>query len=110
MTPLAMVQVAISLSMALIVLSLGLRCSVREATSLMRNTGLLLRSLLAMGVLFPLCAVLLVIATDLSFPVKVGLIAFAISPIPPNAGRGRGSTSTARSGCGRRRARGAAAW
>jgi BASS family bile acid:Na+ symporter len=83
MTPMQIVQVAIGLSMALIVLSLGLRCSVREATSLLRTTGLFLRSLLAMGVLFPLCAVLLVMATDLSFPVKVGLIAFAISPIPP---------------------------
>jgi len=83
MTPMEMVQIAIGLSMALIVLSLGLRCSVREATSLLRTTGLFLRSLLAMGVLFPLCAVLLVMATDLSFQVKVGLIAFAISPIPP---------------------------
>src|SRR5262245_12873109 len=83
MTPMQLVQAAIPASMALIVLSLGLRCSLREATFLARSPGLFVRSLLSMGVLFPLCAVLLVEATELSFPVKVGLIAFAISPVPP---------------------------
>jgi BASS family bile acid:Na+ symporter len=83
MTHMQLVQIAIPASMALIVLSLGMRCTVAEATYLARTPGLFLRSLLSMGVLFPLCAVLLVMVTDLSFPVKIGLIAFAISPVPP---------------------------
>ncbi len=74
---------ALQLSITLTVLGLGLTASWRDATSLFRQPALLLRSVVAMSIVMPLLAV--GIARLFSFPVEVeaGLVALAISPVPP---------------------------
>jgi BASS family bile acid:Na+ symporter len=78
-----LLHLALPASLALIVLSMGLNCSFSQATFLLRSPALLMRSLLAMSVLLPLLAVLMVKMTHVSVPVSVALIAYAVSPVPP---------------------------
>ena len=68
----------------------------RDAISLVRQPGLLGRSVLSMNVVMPLVAAGLALAFDLPGDVKVALVALAVSPVPPLAatqgaqgGRGR---------------------
>lgn len=74
---------ALQLSIALTVLGLGLTATWADATSLLRQPGLLLRSILSMSIVMPLVAV--VIAKLFAFPMEVeaALVALAISPVPP---------------------------
>jgi BASS family bile acid:Na+ symporter len=83
MSPAAAIHAAFSLSIGLIVFSLGLRCVPRDATFLLRERGLLFRSILAMNVVQPLVAILLVSITNVHPAVKVALVALAVSPVPP---------------------------
>jgi len=73
----------VSFSIFLVVLSLGLRTSLRDATSLFRHPWLLLRSIFAMNIAMPLVVAAIVSLFALHPPVKVALIAFAVSPMPP---------------------------
>jgi BASS family bile acid:Na+ symporter len=74
---------ALQLSIALTVLGLGLTASWQDATYLLRQPGLLLRSVLSMAVLMPV--VVVTIAKLFSFPteIELALVALAISPVPP---------------------------
>ena len=74
---------AINLSMALLVLSLGLQATWADAISLLRQPGLLLRSLVSMNVLMPILAFLMVVLFNLHPAVKIALFALALSPVPP---------------------------
>lgn len=65
------------------VLGFGLRARLVDLTYLLRQPGLLLRSLLAMFVVMPVLAVVLVKTFDFRMPVEVVLVVLAISPIPP---------------------------
>jgi BASS family bile acid:Na+ symporter len=78
-----LVRLAIILSIMLIVFSFALLSTWREATSLFRSPGLLLRSLLSMNVLLPLFAVALISICALRPAVAIALIAVAVSPVPP---------------------------
>lgn len=73
----------IKISIVLTVFSLGLQASWRDATHLLRNPGLLVRSLIAMNVVMPLVACALVAAVDLHPAVKIALVALSVSPVPP---------------------------
>ena len=79
----SLLLLAIKASIVLTVLSLGLNATWQDATSLFRQPGLLVRSVLSMNVIMPLVAVGLVVAFNLPSPVKIALIALAISPVPP---------------------------
>lgn len=83
MTFAQVIQAAIPISMTLIVLALGMRCTLNQATSLFRQPGLLIRSVLAMNVLLPIVAIVLISVTQLNIAVKVALLALAVSPVPP---------------------------
>ena len=74
---------ALQASVALTVLGLGLTASWRDATYLLRQPGLLVRSILAMSIVMPIVAV--AIAHLFAFPVEVeiALVAVAIAPVPP---------------------------
>lgn len=74
---------AIQLSIVVSVFGFGLKTSVAELKHLYSEAGLFLRSLLAVFVLMPVVAVLLVQTFDLRRPVEIILIALAISPSPP---------------------------
>ena len=83
MTIAQLVQMAINLSMALLVLALGLQATWADAISLLRQPGLLLRSLVSMNVLMPILAFLMVVLFNLHPAVKIALLALALSPVPP---------------------------
>jgi BASS family bile acid:Na+ symporter len=61
----------------------GLKSTRDDLLYLMRRPGLLLRSLLAVLVVMPILAVMLVKAFDFRQTVEVVLVALAISPVPP---------------------------
>lgn len=82
-----LVKLAIATSVLLMAISLGLRATLADATSLIRNLfrppRSLLRALVAMNVIVPVVAVLVAKAFDLHQAVKIALLAMAVSPIPP---------------------------
>jgi len=83
MDPALLIRIAILISVVLIVIALGLRCSLADAAYVLDRPSLLVRSTVAMNVIMPLLAVWLVSNFELKTPVKVALVALAISPIPP---------------------------
>jgi len=78
-----LIRLGILVSMVLLVFGLGLRCVAGEATYVLRRPALLARSLLAMSVLMPLLMIGLVLSFDLKPPVRIALVALALSPVPP---------------------------
>jgi BASS family bile acid:Na+ symporter len=83
MTIAQVILVAMQTSIWLVVLSLGLKATPHDLTYVLRRPFLLARSLLAMGVVMPLLAILLVRLMDLPSPAEVALIALALAPVPP---------------------------
>ncbi len=83
MTVAELIPMAINTSMALIVLGLGLSASFAEATYLLRNPSLLVRSIAAMNVILPVLVALLVTLFKLDLAILVALGALALSPVPP---------------------------
>jgi bile acid:Na+ symporter, BASS family len=67
----------------LLVTALGLQATRDDETSLLRQPKRLLRSLASMLVVMPVVAAALASAFDLDRAVKIGLIALALSPMPP---------------------------
>jgi len=79
----SVLHLAITTSIVLVVLGLGLRAGWRDTWYLFRHPWLLVRSLLSMNVAMPLVAAGLVVAFELPTPVKIALLALAVSPVPP---------------------------
>jgi len=79
----ALVRVTILLSMALLLVSLGLRSNAGDAGYLLRKPGLLVRSVLAMNLVMPALVTLFVLILNLRPPVEVALVALSVSPVPP---------------------------
>jgi BASS family bile acid:Na+ symporter len=77
------IQIAVPVSLILVVVALGMRSTWADATSLFRAPALLLRSVLAMFVVLPIVAVLIALSGDLKPPVKIALVVLALSPVPP---------------------------
>jgi bile acid:Na+ symporter, BASS family len=67
----------------LIVFGIGLRSTVRDATTLFRYLSLLVRSVLATSVLMPLFAASIIAVFSLRPAIGIALIALAVSPVPP---------------------------
>jgi len=67
----------------LLVTALGLQANRDDETSLLRQPKRLLRSLTSMLVVMPVVAAALASAFDLDRAVKIGLVALALSPMPP---------------------------
>ena len=70
-------------SVLLIVFGFGLQTSGRDLFYLVRRPSLLARSLVAMFVLMPILAVVLVRVLELRQSLEIALVALAISPVPP---------------------------
>lgn len=79
----SLIRIAILASMVLLVMALGMRSTIAEASYLFRKPALLIRSLIAMNVLLPLLVIGLVVSFDLRPAVKIALVALAVSPVPP---------------------------
>jgi BASS family bile acid:Na+ symporter len=83
MTLAELIPLAISVSIFLVVFTLGLGASWRDAYFLYRRSGLIARSILAMNVVMLALAIALVFAFDPPLPIKIALVALAVSPVPP---------------------------
>lgn len=81
--PALLIRTAIVISVMLLGIALGLRYLASDATYLLHDRGLLVRSLLAMNVVMPVLAVWVVTSFHLRTPVEVALVALAVSPLPP---------------------------
>ena len=79
----AFVLPAVKISLAIAVLAIGLRSSEGDALWLVRHPGLMARSILSINVIVPLIALAVSSAFDLNPAIKVALVAFAVSPVPP---------------------------
>jgi BASS family bile acid:Na+ symporter len=81
-----LVKWAVTASLLLMVFGLGLRATFADATSLIRNLfrppNRLLRAIVAMYFIVPAIAVVIALF-DLPRPVKIALLAMAVSPVPP---------------------------
>ena len=82
-----MIKHLITASILLLVFSLGVRATFADATSLFRSwlepPHRLVRALVAMYVVVPVVAVCMDLVFDLAGPVRIGLLAIAVAPIPP---------------------------
>ena len=82
-----MIKLLAITSILLLVFALGARASLADATVLLRDAFRrpywLLRALFAMYVVVPTAAVSIGLALDLARPIRVGLFAMAVAPIPP---------------------------
>jgi BASS family bile acid:Na+ symporter len=83
MTSAQLIPLVIQASILLLVLGLGLHATPEDATYLFRRPGLMVRALLAMGVVVPFVAAVLAAAFDLYPPVEIALVLLAVSPVPP---------------------------
>jgi BASS family bile acid:Na+ symporter len=79
----ALMKALLSLSIQLIVLSLGLKMHPQDATFLFRRPGWLFRSLVATSVVMPVFAGLLVYALKLPPAVEITMVVLSLSPVPP---------------------------
>jgi BASS family bile acid:Na+ symporter len=77
------VPLAINASLFLIVLALGLRAQLDEATYLFRHPGLLLRAITAMNLVMPAFVIAATLLVPLAPAIKIALVALAVSPVPP---------------------------
>ena len=77
------VLLTLQASVVLIVFGFGLQTSVRELFYLFRRPSLLARSLVAMFVVMPILAVVLMRVLELRHSLEIALVALAISPVPP---------------------------
>lgn len=88
---------ALQASIFLIVLGLGLKADAAQARLLFQRPRLLGRSILAISVVMPIVAMLIVSVLDLRHAVEIVLVALAIAPIPPllpgKEGRAGGNTA-----------------
>jgi len=79
-TAFELIILAVRASIFLTVLGLGMSATWRDATAILRDPGLLARSLIAMFVAMPVVVGIVAYAVDLPLVVKVAL---AIAPVPP---------------------------
>ncbi|MBA2963794.1 MULTISPECIES: Na+-dependent transporter [Ramlibacter] len=85
MTLAQLIPLAISFSMAGLLLAIALETSFTDLVYLLRRPSLLLRSVLAMNVIMPLFAIALalVFLQELERAVVVSLVAMSLGPVPP---------------------------
>ena len=83
MTSHILIQFALKASIILSVFAIGLDSRPNDTISLVGRPALLARSLLAMDVIMPVLAAMIVWAFDLHEAVEVSLVALAVSPVPP---------------------------
>src|SRR5205823_14607527 len=88
MTRVELIRLAIVASIFLTVLGIGLSATWRDTTLLLRERGLLFRSLISMFVAMPVVVAVIAQVSNLPEAVKIALVALAIAPVPPILPRG----------------------
>lgn len=79
----SLIPLVLKASIMLTVFAIGLSTRPQDLAYIIRRPGLLLRSLLSINVVLPLCAASMVALTHLQPVVEIVLISLSISPIPP---------------------------
>jgi BASS family bile acid:Na+ symporter len=79
----SLVLLGLQISIIATVFSFGLGTTREDLTYLFARPGLLIRSLLAIFVITPVIAVVVVLLFDLPHAIEVVLVALAVSPVPP---------------------------
>lgn len=77
------VMIALQLSLALLVLSIGLNTRLGDALFLFRHPALFARSVLAINVVMPVLVLWVALVFALKPPIALALLALSMSPIPP---------------------------
>jgi len=77
------VMIALQLSLALLVLSIGLNTRLRDSLFLFRHPALFARSVLSINVIMPVLVLWVALVFALKPPVALALLALSMSPIPP---------------------------
>ncbi len=77
------VMVALQLSLALLVLGIGLDTRPGDALFLFRHPALFARSVLSINVILPVLVLWVALVFSLKPPVALGLLALSMSPMPP---------------------------
>ncbi|MBK0402506.1 hypothetical protein I5M27_05880 [Adhaeribacter sp. BT258] len=83
MNAITLIMLVLKISLFLTALGYGLKTPAADAFYLFRNPGLLVRSVLAMNIIMPAIALVIVLNFDLPHLVKVALVAISVSPIAP---------------------------
>ncbi len=83
MTLAQLIPIALQLSMAIVIFCVALNAHFDDVSFLLRQPGLLLRSLVSMLVVMPAFAIGLALAFDLNHAVEIAMVASALSPVPP---------------------------
>jgi len=83
MTSLELIRLAVSASIFLTVLGIGMSAPWRDAALVLREPGLLIRSLVSMFVVMPVVVAVVAQVSSLPDDVKIALVALAIAPVPP---------------------------
>ena len=83
MTTFEMIKLTVVTSIFLTVLGIGMSATLRDVTYLLRERGLLLRSILSMFVVMPAAVAVVAQVSNLPEAVKIALVALAIAPVPP---------------------------
>jgi len=78
-----LIPLVVTLSLAGLVMAVGLEATPRELLSLFRQPLRLARAVLAVNVIVPVVAAILVGLFPLSPVVKLGILVMAVSPVPP---------------------------
>src|SRR5258705_3153268 len=78
-----LIPLALKVSVVALVVAIGLKASLQDATYLLRRPGELLRAILAMNVLLPIVMIALAFFFDLTPAVRIALVALSVSPVPP---------------------------
>jgi BASS family bile acid:Na+ symporter len=77
------IPIAVMLSIAVLVFSIGLDATLQDVTSLFRHPQQLFKSIFAVNVVTPIVAAILIAILPLSAASKAGLMLMAVSPVPP---------------------------
>jgi len=83
MTLASLILLSLKISIVLNVFGLGLRTTLAEVTYLVRQPGVLVRSIFSLFAVMPVVAVAMALLFDLKPAVKIALVALAMSPVPP---------------------------
>jgi BASS family bile acid:Na+ symporter len=79
----ALIVLVLKASIAALIFALGLKTPISDLTMLLREPALLARSILAMNLLMPAVAAMLVLFCDLRPPLGGLLVALSLAPVPP---------------------------
>ena len=83
MDPKALIQILVQVSLIVLVAGFGLRARWSDLGAAFRNPGMLLRAILAVNIVVPLVASLMVWILPIDPLVKAGIVIMAVSPMAP---------------------------